>query len=301
MAVSPYPIPAVTVMPSSPVAAPNLVVSWPKTIPFICMHLACLPVLWCGVSKVAIGLCLGLYWLRMFGITAGYHRYFSHRSYKTSRVFQFVLAWIGASSAQLGPLWWAAHHRQHHQYADTDKDLHSPGLRGFLWSHMGWVFCPEYAVTHYNRVKDFAEYPEIHWLERTWLLPPAVLGAAVLGLGNWLHRFHPELGTDGLQLLTWGFFISTLLVYHATFSINSLAHMFGDRSYQTRDDSRNSLALALLTMGEGWHNNHHKYPSSERQGFHWWEIDPTHYLLTMLSWVGLVWELRRPPRSAYEH
>jgi stearoyl-CoA desaturase (delta-9 desaturase) len=301
LAVTPYPMVGIC-LPVNPTVevhpAPNLRVSWSKTVPFLLMHLACLSVLWVGVSKIAVGVCLINYWLRMFGITAGYHRYFSHRSYKTSRAFQFALAWIGASSAQLGPLWWAAHHRQHHQYADTERDVHPPGLRGFLWSHMGWIFCDEYAVTHYNRVKDFARFPEIQWLERNWLLPPAVFGAAMLGMGSWLGAVHPELGTNGFQLLAWGFFVSTIVVYHATFCINSLAHMVGDRAYANKDDSRNNLALALLTLGEGWHNNHHKFPTSERQGIHWYEIDPTHYVLVMLSWVGLVWDLRTPPRGA---
>jgi stearoyl-CoA desaturase (delta-9 desaturase) len=263
------------------------------------MHLACLMVLWCGVSKIAVGLCLFNYWIRMFGITAGYHRYFSHRSYKTSRVFQFVLAWLGACSAQLGPLWWAAHHRHHHQYSDTEKDIHSNRLQGFLWSHMGWIFCPDHQVTHYHRVKDFAGYPELLWVERNWLLPPAALGLSTLGVGCWLGAFHPALGTNGLQLLTWGFVVSTVITYHATFCINSLSHVFGSRAYETKDDSRNNFWLALLTLGEGWHNNHHKYPSSERQGFHWYQVDPTHYLLTMLSWLGVVWDLRTPPRSAF--
>lgn len=274
-------------------------VDWRKTIPFALMHLACVPALWCGVSPLALGLCLFNYAIRMFGITAGYHRYFSHRSYKTGRLFQFGLAWLGACAAQLGPLWWAAHHRHHHLHSDTEDDAHPPGIKGFLWSHMGWIFCPRYSLTHYERMRDFAAYPELHFIERNWLLPPTLLALSTLALGWWLGQRTPQLGTNGLQLLTWGFFVSTCLLYHATFCINSMAHLWGSRRYETRDDSRNNWLLALLTLGEGWHNNHHQYPSSERQGFFWWEIDPTHYGLWLLSKLGLVWDLRSPPASAY--
>lgn len=275
-------------------------VAWDRTIPFILMHLACLGVFWCGVSKLALGLCLFNYVIRMFGITAGYHRYFSHRAYKTSRWFQFVLAWLGACSAQLGPLWWAAHHRHHHQHSDTEKDAHTPGLKGFLWSHMGWIFCPNYHVTHYDRIKDFAGFRELRFVEKNWLLPPLVQALSTLALGWFLGRFVPQLGTNGFQLSIWGFFVSTILVYHATFCINSMAHVWGSRRFQTKDDSRNNWLLAFVTLGEGWHNNHHKYPSSERQGFYWWEIDATHYALLVLSWFGIVWDLRKPPAAAYK-
>ena len=259
----------------------ELRVQWSKTVPFAILHLGCLGVFWVGWSRSALVFCLLNYLLRMFAITAGYHRYFSHRSFKTSRPFQFALAWIGATAAQLGPLWWAAHHRDHHRHSDTEKDAHPPGLRGFLWSHMGWVFCPRYALTHYERVKDLARFPELLFVEKNWLLPPALLALTTFVVG-------------GAQALVWGFIISTVLLYHATFSINSMAHLYGTRRYDTGDDSRNNFWLALLTLGEGWHNNHHKYPTSERQGIYWWELDMTHYGLTVLSWMGLVWDLRGP-------
>ncbi|MCA9792837.1 MAG: acyl-CoA desaturase [Candidatus Eremiobacteraeota bacterium] len=263
------------------------------------MHLACVPVLWLAPSWPAIAVCLALYWLRMFGITGGFHRYFSHRSYKTSRLFQFGLAWLGTSAAQLGPLWWASHHRKHHAHSDTEKDVHPPGLRGFVWAHLGWIFAPENKTTDLSKVKDLARYPELVWLDRYPLVPPFLLALAVLWLGVGLERVAPDLGVSGAQMLVWGFFVSTVVLYHATFCINSLAHLVGSRRYDTHDDSRNSLFLALLTMGEGWHNNHHQYPSSERQGFYWWEIDLTHYLLVGLARLGLVWDLRQPPASAF--
>jgi stearoyl-CoA desaturase (delta-9 desaturase) len=257
---------------------------WIRCLPFAAIHLACLGALWTGVSWQAIVLCVSLYVIRMFGITAGYHRYFSHRSYKTSRWFQFVLAWIGCSAAQKGPLWWAAHHRHHHRHSDEEPDLHSPMLRGFLWSHMGWFLSERYDATDYAAIKDFAKYPELRWLNDYYLVPAFVLGFICLALLGW-------------QGVVWGVFISTVLLYHGTFVINSLCHMIGTVRYQTDDESRNSMMLALITLGEGWHNNHHHYQSSTRQGFFWWEIDVSYYILKMLSWTGLVWDLRTPPHS----
>ncbi len=269
-------------------------------LPFVAMHLACLPALWVGWSWPSLLVCFGLYWLRMFGITAGFHRYFSHRSFQTSRLFQFVLACLATSSAQLGPLWWAAHHRKHHAHSDTEKDVHPPGIRGFFWAHVGWIFAPENHQTDLRKVKDLAAFPELRWLDRYPLVPPFLLALGVLWLGKFLETTFPGLGVTSGQMLVWGFFVSTVILYHATFCINSLAHVLGSRRYETKDDSRNSFLLALITMGEGWHNNHHQYPSSERQGFFWWEIDLTHCVLVGLEKLGLVWKLRTPPPSAYQ-
>ena len=263
-----------------------------SVIPFALMHLACVPALWLVPTRPMLYLCLGLYLVRMFGITAGFHRYFSHRSFATSRPFQFVLAWLGTSAAQLGPLWWAAHHRHHHAHSDTHKDIHPPTIRGLLWSHMGWIFCPEYRPTDHRKVKDFARYPELRFLDDYPLFPPIVLALSVLGLGYYWQA--------PLTTLVWGFFVSTIFLYHGTFCINSLAHLLGTRRYETKDDSRNSLFLALITLGEGWHNNHHRYPSSARQGFFWWEVDMTHWILLALAKCGLIWGIRKPPASAYE-
>ncbi|WP_242058155.1 MULTISPECIES: acyl-CoA desaturase [Nostoc] len=237
----------------------------------------------------------------MFGITAGYHRYFSHRTYKTTRWFQFILAVLGNSSAQLGPLWWAARHRHHHRYADTEQDIHSPVVRGFWWSHVGWVMCPKYSKTDEKEVRDFAKYPELRWLNRFHMIVPIALAITVTAIGIALQLCIPQLKTTALQMLVWGFCLSTLLLYHTTFTINSLAHIFGDRRFNTTDSSCNNWFLALITLGEGWHNNHHYYPASERQGFYWWEIDVTHYILKLLSWLGIVWDLRNPPQKIYEH
>jgi len=246
------------------------------------MHVVCLAVFLTGVDALSLVLCGVLYFVRMFGITAGYHRYFAHRSYKTSRVFQFVLAWLGGAAAQKGPLWWAAHHRHHHRYSDTPQDVHSPIVRNFFWAHVGWVMSNRYMATDTHAIRDFARYPELRWIDRHHWVPPFSMAMLCLLIGGW----------SGLIV---GFFISTVLLYHAVFCINSLAHVFGRRRYATTDESRNSFLLALLTLGEGWHNNHHHYQSSANQGFFWWEIDISYYIIKGLEKCRLVWDVRTPP------
>ncbi|MBI3784339.1 MAG: acyl-CoA desaturase [Deltaproteobacteria bacterium] len=270
-----------------------------ESLPFWGVHLACLMVLWVGWSWFAVSICAALYLLRVFGITGGYHRYFSHRAYKTSRPVQFLLALLGTSAVQKGPLWWASLHRHHHRYTDVEEDIHSPKISGFWWSHVGWILSDRYMSTKWEAIRDFARFPELRFLNRYHLMTPLSLAIALFLTGYALEHNLPGLRTSGSQLLIWGFFVSTTLVYHATFTINSLAHVFGTRRFETSDSSRNNLILSLLTLGEGWHNNHHRYPGSERQGFYWWEIDVTHYVLRSLSWLGLVWDLREPPPSIY--
>jgi stearoyl-CoA desaturase (delta-9 desaturase) len=257
---------------------------YPAALPFVLIHLACIAAIWSGITWQAIALCVALYWLRIFAIGAGYHRYFSHRSYSTGRVFQFVLGFLAQSSAQKSILWWAAKHRHHHLHSDTERDVHSPRHKGFLYSHVGWIFARQHDTVDPMKVADFARYPELMLLHKYELVPPVALGGLCLLLGGW----------SGLVV---GFVWSTLLLYHATFCINSLAHVRGSRRYLTGDDSRNNWLLALLTWGEGWHNNHHAYQSSARQGFRWWEIDPTFYTLRALSWIGIVWDLKTPPEQ----
>lgn len=268
--------------------------------PLLFMHVALIGLFFVGFSWFALGVCLFLYALRVFALTAGYHRYFSHNSFKTSRAFQFILGFVAASSAQLGPLWWAAHHRHHHLHSDTEQDIHSPARRGLFWSHIGWLLCRKYATTELDRIKDFARFPELRWLDRFHVIPPLLLGFGLFYLGNHLQVVAPQLGTSGWQLTMWGFFLSTVLVYHATFCINSLTHCIGNRRFNTNDHSRNSMILALITFGEGWHNNHHRYPVSTRQGLYWWEIDITYYILKFLSFFRIVWDLRAPPARLYE-
>lgn len=270
-------------------------IAWLRVVPFIGLHLACLGVIWVGVSAFAVAVAVALYLVRMFAITGFYHRYFSHRAFKTSRPLQFVFALIGASSVQRGPLWWAAHHRHHHRHSDQPGDLHSPVQHGFWRSHMGWFMTPRAFPIDFEVIPDLARHPELRFLDRFDILVPVALAVFLFLLGGWLETHAPGLGTSGPQLLIWGFFVSTVVLFHATVTINSLAHVWGKRRYATRDDSRNNLWLALLTLGEGWHNNHHHYPASTRQGFYWWEIDITFYVLKAMSWVGLVWDLKPVP------
>ncbi len=258
-----------------------------KSLPFWGVHAAALLVFVVPFAWKWVALCAGLYGLKMFAITGGYHRYFSHRSYRTSRPFQFLLALTGTLALQKGPLWWAAHHRHHHLSSDQEDDIHSPGLRGFWWAHVGWILSTDYDETETHRVPDLARFPELVWLNRYHVLPG--IGLAVL-----------LFLAGGMPALVWGFFVSSVLTWHGTFCINSLTHLFGRRRYRTSDDSRNSLLLALVTLGEGWHNNHHYYMASTRQGFFWWEIDITYYLLRGLAALGIVWELREPPKKVLE-
>ncbi len=253
-----------------------------RTIPFILIHVVCLAAFYTGVSAVDIALFFALYVMRMFFITAGYHRYFAHRTFKTSRVFQFVLAFGAQTSSQHGVLWWANHHREHHRHSDRPGDVHSAKLDGFLWSHMGWFFTDAWQDTDYDNVKDLTKYPELVVMNKLDQLPMVLLGAAT----------YMAFGLSGFIV---GFVWSTVLTLHATYLVNSLAHMFGSRRYDTSDESRNNPLIALLTMGEGWHNNHHHYPASASQGFFWWELDPTYWILRALALVGVVWDVRTPP------
>jgi stearoyl-CoA desaturase (delta-9 desaturase) len=261
---------------------------WVEGIPFIVLHFVPLLALLPGVVVRPIDwvVCGALYVIRMFGVTGVYHRYFSHRTYKTSRGFQFVLALLAMSSSQKGVLWWAAHHRHHHKFSDMAEDIHSPRQRGFFYAHVGWLF-DHTEATDYAKIKDFARYPELVFLNKFWWIPPTALGFALF----------VALGWSGLLI---GFALSTVLLWHGTYTINSLTHLFGKRVYETTDDSRNSLILALITLGEGWHNNHHYYQASTRQGFHWWQIDITYYVLKLLSFVGLIWDIREPPATVVE-
>jgi len=264
---------------------------------FLFMHVACLLVLWTGVSVVAVVICLALYVVRMFAITAGFHRLLAHRTYKTSRLFQFLMAFTGTASYQKGPLWWSAHHRRHHLVADTSQDFHSPLTRRFWRAHFGWFLSRDSQKTEWKLIGNLSKYPELRFLDRFYSLPPIILAVSAFLLGAALARWVPQLGTSSWQMLVWAFFISTVVLYHGTFTVNSLAHIFGKRRFATDDNSRNNLFVALITLGEGWHNNHHYYSSSERQGFYWWEIDISHYTLRALSWLGIVWDLRIPPAN----
>jgi len=259
-------------------------IDWLRVMPFVLIHAGCLGVFWVDASASAVLLAIALFAVRMFAITAFYHRYFAHRAFRTSRALQFLFAVLGAAAVQRGPLWWASHHRHHHTHADRPADAHSARQHGFVWSHTGWFLSRANFETRHGLVPDLARYPELRLLDRFDVLVPALLAGALYAAG-------------GLEFLVWGFCISTVALWHATFTINSLAHRYGLRRYATRDDSRNNFWLALLTFGEGWHNNHHHFPGAARQGFYWWEIDLAWYGLKLLAATGLVWDLRPVPAA----
>jgi stearoyl-CoA desaturase (delta-9 desaturase) len=257
---------------------------WLINIPFWGIHIAAV------VGAILVGWSWGAFaWLaasyavRMFAITAGYHRYFAHRTFKTGRAFQLVLAVTAMSTAQRGVLWWASQHRTHHRFSDQPGDVHSPRLGGFWWSHVGWLLAGRHAETHWDRIKDFAKYPELRWLNRHDVLIAVAWGFVLYLLG-------------GTTALVWGHFVPLVLVWHVTFLVNSLAHVLGSQRYTTSDDSRNNAVIALLTFGEGWHNNHHHYQRSARQGFYWWEVDVTFYVLKLLEAMRIVSGVQGVPR-----
>jgi stearoyl-CoA desaturase (Delta-9 desaturase) len=254
---------------------------------FIGMHLACGLAFFYPPTRGLVALLVGSYLLRMWAVTAGYHRYFAHRSYKTSRVFQFVLALLGATAMQKGPLWWASWHRRHHKYADTPGDPHSPILYGFWYAHIGWILSSKSDHADLSNVNDLVRFPELRLIERFWAVPLVGYALACFAVA-------------GMPGLVWGFIVSTVAVSHVTFFINSIAHLWGSQRFQTKDFSRNNPVLAVLTLGEGWHNNHHYYMSSARQGFYWWEVDLSYYVLKLLAAIHVVREIREPPASVYE-
>ena len=270
-------------------------VDWLRILPLLFLHVMCLGVLWVGWSWTAVCVAALLYLVRMFAITGFYHRYFSHKAFKTNRFWQFIFAVMGNASVQRGPLWWAAHHRHHHRYTDQEQDVHSPSRHGFWWSHIGWLTSKANFPTDYKYVAEWAKYPELRWLNRFDTVIPILLALLLFIFGALLEQFAPNLETNGLQMVVWGFFISTTVLLHATLTINSLDHMFGSRRYETPDTSRNNALLALITLGEGWHNNHHHYAVSARQGFFWWELDITYHVLALMARLGIVKDLRPVP------
>lgn len=267
-----------------------------KRIPFVLIHLSMVLVFTVPFSWLLVVICLLSTYLRLFGITAGFHRYFSHRSFKTSRWFQFILALIGTTAAQHGPLWWAAHHRHHHRFSDTKNDTHSPVQNGFFHAHFAWLFEEKNKTIQTHYINDLLRFPELNFIERFYYGFVALYAVFIYGLGYLVESSFPQSQLTAYSIFVYGFLLSTVFLYHLTFSINSLMHLVGKRVYQTTDDSRNHFLLALLTLGEAWHNNHHRYPLSERQGFTWWQIDITHYILKFFEKLGLIWDIKTPPK-----
>ena len=239
-------------------------------------------------SLAALG--VASHFIRMLGITLGFHRQLAHRSFRTARPTRFFWARLGTSAMQKGPLWWAGNHVYHHRFADRAGDPHSPQLAGFYRAHIGWFLDD---MTHdrsdpQNPVcQEFSAYPEMRFLDRFYALPPLALAAGLFLAGGW-------------PWLVWGFCVPTVTLAHATFAINTVNHLWGSRRFATPDDSRNNLWTALLTLGEGWHNNHHRFPRAARNGLYWWEIDPTWWTIRALAALGLAWDVQPVPAQAYD-
>lgn len=273
-------------------------IDWIRALPFIIIHLSGILAFFVHPSPLAIIIAVVLYLARVFFIGAFYHRYFSHKAYQTNRIWQFIFALLSSTCAQRGVLWWAPHHRQHHMVSDSESDVHSPVQHGFLWSHIGWFLSKRHY--HYNpeRVRDLAKYPELVFLEKFDTLGPALLLFTLVLSGYLLETYTPQFHTGIVEMVVWGFSVSTIALFHTTVVINSLSHVFGKKRYDTPDNSRNNFLLAILTLGEGWHNNHHHYPNSARQGFFWWEIDITYYILKLMERLGMIWDLKGIPNAA---
>ena len=265
------------------------------SLPFLSVHIGAIYALTISPSPFALFMVFLMYFIRMFGITAGFHRLFSHRSFKTNRAFQFFLAYAATCSAQMGPIWWASHHRHHHKYTEQIEDPHTPTLKGFFWAHVGWIMSPVNSPTKEEYVGDLMKYPELKWLDKYHYFAPFSLVILLYGLGEFMAVNYAQYNTNGMELVLWGFFVSTVLLYHATFMVNSVCHVFGHRTYDTKDGSVNNFLVAILTLGEGWHNNHHAFPNSEKQGHKWYQIDISHYILWCLSKIGVVWKIRDVP------
>ena len=268
------------------------------SLPFISVHIGAIVALTISPSLFALFMVFLMYFIRMFGITAGFHRFFSHKTFKTSRAFQFILAYLATCSAQMGPIWWASHHRHHHKYTDEIEDPHTPTLKGFFWAHVGWIMSPANVPTKEEYVGDLKRFPELKFLDKYHYIAPLSMAMILFGLGEYMALNYSQYNTNGMELLMWGFFVSTVILYHATFTVNSVCHVFGYRSYDTKDGSVNNWLIAILTLGEGWHNNHHAFPNSERQGHKWYQIDICHYILWCLSKLGIVWDIRGVPEDS---
>jgi len=229
------------------------------------------------------------HFLRAIGLTLAFHRYYAHRSFQMNRVARFVWTLIGTAAMQKGPLWWAGHHVNHHRFADREGDPHSPAVSGFYYAHIGWFLNDarhDRLEPNNPVVRDFSKAPEIAFLDRYFFVPPLLLAVALFAGG-------------GLPLLIWGFCLPTTTLAHATFAINTVNHLFGSRRFDTRDESRNNVFTALFAAGEGWHNNHHRYQRAARNGFYWWELDPTWYVIRAMAAVGLAWNVQGVPDRIY--
>ena len=256
--------------------------NWPTTIVMALFHVGALAALFM-FNWHALAAAIFLYWLATgLGISMGYHRLHTHRSYKVPVGLEYFFALCGSLTLEGGPISWVATHRIHHQKSDQPGDPHSP-RDGAWWAHVGWLILGE--ANHNNTRKmskyapDLAKDPFYVWLNNYHWVPLLVLGVVLFAIG-------------GLPLFLWGICLRIVVGLHATWLVNSATHMWGARRFPTRDDSRNNWWVALLTFGEGWHNNHHAHPTSARHGLAWYEFDPTWILLKVLRRLGIAKSIR---------
>ncbi len=269
---------------------------WGTTLFMVVIHLlavvALLPRFWSGPAVVVL---LVLYWLTAcIGVTLGYHRLLAHRAFAVPRWLEALIATCGTLSCQHGPIDWVGLHRHHHLHSDDPADHHNSHL-GFWWSHVGWMLRDVPAQHNVRQLTpELQEVPYYRWLNRNFLLLQLPLAVVLFLLGR-------SLGVGGWALVLWGIPLRLVLVYHVTWFVNSATHRWGYVSYATSDNSRNNWWVAVLTFGEGWHNNHHAYPSSARIGFRWWELDITWWHIRVLQFVGLARQLRlAPPLRSFQ-
>ena len=272
----------------------NTNISYSNATRIILFHLSVVLVFISGYSFTALITFLVLFLVRLFVITGFFHRYYSHRSYQTSRWFQFLLTFIGTSAGQQGPLSWATSHITHHQHADAEDDPHSPVLNSGFYAHIGWLLQKDALSTNDKIVKPFTKYPEIVFLDRYHYIGTTSLIISLALLGMLLSEHYPELGTSALQLVSWGFILSTLLILHGACLVNSVGHLYGYRRFKTKDNSHNVWWLFPLTLGDNWHNNHHHAPKSASFSYAWWEVDIIYLCILILEKLGLVWNVKKP-------
>lgn len=266
----------------------SLRLSWISVAFFGAIHALALLAPW-FFSWSALGVMLLLHWLfGSIGICLGYHRLLTHRSFQVPKGLEYAIALIGALALQGGPIFWVAGHRVHHLHTeDYDKDPYSAN-RGFWWSHMLWLFYPNRETFDYNTYKRFApdldRDPFYRWLNRSFLLLQIPVGLLLYLLGGW-------------SFVIYGVFVRAVLLWHSTWLINSATHMTGYRTFRSNDNSRNLWWAAILTYGEGWHNNHHAHPNVAKAGWQWWEIDMTWWAIQLLKRLGLAHKVILPPSS----
>jgi len=266
----------------------SFVFNWTTVTFFAVVHALALLAPW-FFSWSALGVAIFLHWLLgSIGICLGYHRLLTHRSLHVPKGLEYAIALIGSLALQGGPIFWVAGHRRHHTYTeDVDKDPYS-AKRGFWWSHMGWLFYkrPEFFEYESNRkfAPDLAKDAFYRWLDRYYLLLQIPLGVSLYLLGGW-------------SFVIYGVFLRAVLLWHSTWLINSASHITGYRSHESDDNSRNLWWAAILTYGEGWHNNHHAYPNVAKAGWKWWEIDMTWWVIVSLRQMGLARRIVLPPTT----